>query len=1055
MRMVHNSRQLIYRKPFGAVRINESVCLRIAANFGIYESCRLRIWIDGRGESFIEMNREEGPDGTFFSCCPKFSDPAIVWYHFVLKCHDGRTVWYGAKEGKVGGEGMEYSHEPSSFQMTVYRERKLPDWYRNAVLYQIFPDSFARDPEYKKRAEVLSQHREGPERTLIEPWETEPHYDKDESGNITRWSFYGGSLKGIEGKLPLLAEMDITALYLNPIFAASSCHRYDTADFMKIDPLLGTEEDFNALCKSAEKLGIRIILDGVFNHTGCDSIYFDRYGNYGGGAYGNEDSPYRSWFSFNDSPCGYDAWWGVADLPAVNENEPSYREFITGRDGVVRKWLRAGASGFRLDVADELPDEFIEGIKSALLSEKEDGILIGEVWEDASNKVSYGKLRTYFLGSELDGVMNYPFREAVIDFMLGRVSASEMAEIFESLKENYPHDAFYGGFNMLSSHDRPRILTVFGEEPECAKARLWLSLLLQMTFPGIPCIYYGDEAGMEGGADPQNRGPYPWGKEDVDTLTMHRSALWFRKNFDVFTDGDFKPFAPCDDVFGHYRRNGKDCFAVLINRNAWESREAVFDLPEGFSAKRVADLLGGKDAKIEDGRVHITLNPLDSAVLRLSSGESHAAKLERGAGVLCHVTSLPGFNEKGLDAGYDFVDALAASHAKYWQVLPINPTDEHGSPYAGSSAFAGNVYLLGLVRSDMEKLFAKCKADKQEKKEFEAFLKENAYWIKGYTQSFGRDADLEGFCQYLFEKKWLELKKYANDRGIKIVGDIPMFVSATSVDARLWKKYFRLAPDGSVTAQAGVPPDSFSEEGQLWGNPLYDWDALEADDFEWWIRRLARLFKLFDYVRLDHFRGFESCWSVEKGKSAKEGKWVKVKGKELFEEAYARFGPLPVIAEDLGFITPAVRALLDETGFPGMDIMQFFDGDPLNYKAPKGKIVYTGTHDNDTLVGFCEKHYTCKETEPSTEAAASDAAESAAEPAETAEAIAEKLLKKAFHCDADVVIVPLQDLMLLGSDARMNVPGQLGKNWCWQASGSNMPDAQKRLTDLINESERI
>lgn len=1031
MGVFHDSRSLLYRNPFGAAQVGEDITLRIAADFETYRSCALRVWIDGKGESFTEMKKEQGQEGTFFSCSVNFPEADIIWYRFVLTCHDGRSVLYGAKPGKTGGEGEICDYEPPSFQITVYEKRDVPAWYKNACIYQIFPDVFARDSEYAKRAEHLLEKRNGPERVLVEPWETESSYDKDEAGNITRWRFHAGSLAGIESKLQYLKDMGITVIYLNPVFEAASWHRYDTANYMKIDPLLGSEEDFRHLCKAAEEKGIRIILDGVFNHTGCDSIYFDRYGNYGGGAYGNPDSKYRSWFNFNDSPCGYDSWWGVADLPAVNEDEPSFRELIAGKDGVVRKWLGCGASGFRLDVADELPDRFICEIKEALLAEKEDGVLIGEVWEDASNKISYGQLRRYLLGTELDGVMNYPFRDAMIEFLLGHISAADAAEIFLSLQENYPKDAFYSGFNMLGSHDRPRILSILGEEPfnmGLAKARLWLALVVQMTFPGVPCIYYGDEAGMTGGADPCNRNPYPWGMEDKDAMVMHMGAMYFRKAYAAFTDGDFKPFAPCDDVFGCYRTGSDGCFAVLINRNRWEKKEFRFEAP----AAEAAELVSGKDMVIEDGKALLQLGPLDSAVIRFGKREPRGAKLERGAGVICHVTSLPGFSEKGLDAAYGFIDNLSDAGVRYWQMLPINPTDEYGSPYAGTSAFAGNVNLLCYDRSALERLYGDFKKSGKKQEEYKAFLKENEYWINGYMAAFGKDGEFEGFCQYLFDREWLKVKQYAASKGIKLVGDIPMFVSAESIDAKQWKKYFKLAEDGTVSDQAGVPPDSFSEEGQLWGNPLYDWDELEKDGFEWWLQRLQRLFRLFDYVRLDHFRGFEASWCVPGGKTAKEGRWVKAKGMELFEAAHRRFGPLPVIAEDLGVITPAVRVLLDVNGFPGMDVLQFSDSDPFEYKAPKGKVVYSGTHDNDTLVGWCEKSF----------------------PEKDAEKCAEKLLEVMFKSDADVVFVPLQDAMLLGSDARMNVPGSLGKNWSWQAEKKDMGEAISRLRRLVKVSGR-
>ncbi len=313
----------------------------------------------------------------------------------------------------------------------------------------------------------------------------------------------GRNARGIEEKLPYLASLGVTVLYLNPIFEAASNHRYDTADYTRVDPLLGRKKDFESLCEAARKRGIRIVLDGVFNHTGADSVYFDKFGNYG------TAEKYRSWFRFGDQyRHGYECWWDVPDLPNVEENDPSFREFLCGEDGVVRRWLRRGASGWRLDVADELPDSLIRDIRAAMKEEKEDSLLLGEVWEDASNKVSYGALREYFLGSELDATMHYPFRTAVLDFLLGKIHAQAACDAFWTIQEHYPKENLYAALNLIGSHDRARVLTVLGGDVNALK----MAMFLQFALPGVPSIYYGDEAGMTGGTDPYNRGSFPWGK---------------------------------------------------------------------------------------------------------------------------------------------------------------------------------------------------------------------------------------------------------------------------------------------------------------------------------------------------------------------------------------------------------------------------------------------------------------------------------------------------------------------------------------------------------------
>ena len=1117
MRAYHNSRLTEYRNPFGAVPAGTPVWLSIDVWDDRDASCECRLWVDGRGETRIPMERTESGDRLRFICRLEPEEPALVWYSFILRGGDGREWRYGTREGlngeenASGGEGVLYDHEPPSYQLTVYKVRPLPDWYRKAVVYQIFPDRFARGEDWRQLAEgALAHPRKGPARHLTEDWYRPPFYERDAQGQITAWDFYGGTLSGIREKLPYLKELGISAIYLNPIFEAASNHRYDTGDYTKIDPMLGDEEAFRQLAEEAEGQGISLILDGVFNHTGVDSIFFNKFGNYDSvGAWQSEDSPYRDWYRFDDSPNGYDSWWGVADLPSVVEANPEYQEMICGRPGgIVRQWLQAGARGWRLDVADELPDEFIAGVKKAVTETLgDDGLLLGEVWEDASHKVSYGILRKYLLGQELDSVMNYPLRDAVHGFLLGKIGAGRVCEILTSLQENYPKEAFYGTLNLMGSHDRMRLLTLLGEAPDpgqmseeqrrdyrlpadrmgLAKGRIWLMVLLQMTLPGVPCVYYGDEAGMQGYDDPYNRAGYPWGREDRDVMDMFRNAIALRRMSDVFTEGTFTPFSRGDDVFGFFRDKDDEHCVILVNRSRSMTQRVTFPA----KGPEAVDLVGGHDIRIRaDGMAEADLWPMGSAAVFFRGNSSgFGVEMPRGAGVLCHITSLPDPKGPGNigPAAKRFVDFLAAAGQKYWQILPINPTDEYGSPYAGASAFAANTALLPETDEELKKEYAVWKASGMEEKmgpvriEYERFWLDNASWLEPYVlftalkkknggrpwqewpeeerdeaaqyariragleeaageeeswtpdPETAREASYLRWCQYRFQKHWKELRQYAASKGVAIIGDLPMYVSADSADVWAERELFAVDAAGKTRAGAGVPPDYFSSTGQLWGNPLYDWDAMARDGYDWWMRRLARVFDLYDYVRLDHFRGFESYWSILAGAPAVDGSWKFGPGADLFARAKERFGPLPVLAEDLGMLTPAVRGLVETCGFPGTDVMQFYDGDPLQgYRPAIGKVAYSGTHDNQTLKGWCAQRY------PEREAVMTE----------------EILKEELFASRANVVIMPLQDVLDLGDEARMNTPGTTGRNWGWQADGSGLEEAAEKLKRLTEKYHR-
>ncbi len=1084
MRAYHNTREETYRKPFGAVTVGGAVSLAIDVWDDWEATCSCRLWVDDEGESFINMDKEylENEHKVRFTCTLKRNIPGIVWYSFIIRHHDISAARYGAAQGKVGGEGQLYDWEPPSFQLTFYEQNPLPDWYKNAIVYQIFPDRFRRGKNWKELArKAVNERKHGPAKALVDNWNDPPYYKRNSNGRIARWDFYGGTLSGIEEKLGYLEALGVTVLYLNPIFKAASNHRYDTADYMNVDEMLGGNEAFMNLAMACEEHGISIILDGVFNHTGCDSIYFNKYGNYKSvGAYQDENSPYRDWFTFDDSPSGYESWWGVDDLPNVNESNEKYRSFIFGDENcVVRHWLRLGAKGWRLDVADEMPDDFIEGIRySAELEHPADAVIIGEVWEDASNKISYGKLRRYFLGSELDSAMNYPLRDALLGYLLETKSAWELSETLMTLYENYPHEAFYGALNLMGSHDRTRVMTLLGGAPDentlsdeqkrefhlsesqrgLAKSRSWLMMLVQILMPGVPSIYYGDEAGMEGYSDPYNRGSYPWGKEDMDVFGIYRSVIALKKLFPTTDDKWFNAFALNDDVFGFTREYEGESYTILINRSMGEGADV--SIPTSYS--KAEDIACGNKITLENGTMSLHLYPMGSAVIRTTDKEKFAKPLEKGAGVICHITSVPNGGKPGNigEPAKKFVDFLVASGQKYWQILPVNPTDEYGSPYAGASAYAANPLLLPESEDELRELYKSFIPDG----DYERFCKTHEDWLDPYAvftalrDNFGgiswyswperfkhfspklvhdeTIADEVGFikfCQYRFDVLWRELKQYANERGISIIGDMPMYVSHESADVWLAPNLFSIDKDGRQTKCAGVPPDYFTKDGQLWGNPLYNWKAMEADGYKWWMRRFERMFELYDYTRIDHFRGFESYWSVPMGKKSYFGRWEFGPGLKLFKAAHDKFGPLPVLAEDLGAYTPAVRALVSLSGIPGTDVMQFADGNPMeNYVPQPEKVAYTGTHDNETLVAWCEKRY--PELDPCD--------------------CALKLMQNLYESKADVVIITLQDALLLGNEARMNTPGVAEGNWSWHAPEDGLEAAQERLYKLSKCTKR-
>lgn len=642
MLIFHNSHEEKYRFPFGAVPLGSKVSLGISVQTSKpINSVQAAISTDYGTEMKIAMDiRERKEDSLHFAADIDLpQESGLLWYYFELTI-GGEILYYGNNERNLGGIGSIYRTIPPKYQITVYKgDVKTPYWFKKAIIYQIFPDRFRNG---SKNGKVLNPKKNS---FIYANWEDAPTYIKDsEKGSIARWDFFGGNLQGVIDKLDYIKKLGVAAIYLNPIFEAPSNHKYDTGDYNKIDPMFGSSETFRELCEKAGRVGISIILDGVFSHTGSDSKYFNRYGSYPGiGAYQSPESPYYSWYRFNCSRDDYECWWGVDSLPNVNEMDPGYVDFIiTGKDSVIKHWMDMGAKGWRLDVADELPDEFIHLIRKEMKKKDTDSVLIGEVWEDASNKISYGRRRAYLLGEALDSVMNYPFREIMLDFFTGKQDAKDTNDRLMSICENYPVHNFYCNMNLIGTHDVPRVLTLLGEAPPeqqlsqlqkesyrlpegpkaLAVARLKLITLIQMTFPGVPSIYYGDEAGLEGYRDPLNRGTYPWGSENKEILEWYRTITFIRNKYDVFSTGSWIPIMAWGDVYGYVRRieKGRDVFGepcddnsalVLVNRSKESKCHVSIDISSFFRGIPKDLLGGGKASSLAEGRLDITLEPLE------------------------------------------------------------------------------------------------------------------------------------------------------------------------------------------------------------------------------------------------------------------------------------------------------------------------------------------------------------------------------------------------------------------------------------------------------------
>ncbi|MCI6245113.1 MAG: glycoside hydrolase family 13 protein [Eubacterium sp.] len=574
---IFNSRKKEYKSQISAIAVDEQVKFRLVVPRCIKCSCaRLAVFKDNESTVYYNMFWAGmcGESHEYWEIHFSATTAGLYFYHFELE-----TPWGNSLVKNVGNGEGDLNAEGTEFQQTVYeKDFKTPDFLKGGLIYQIFPDRFYNSKTPKKNV---------PESRVMRKWGEEPYWQESQMNGIWNNDYFGGDLKGVEEKLEYLSGLGVSCIYLNPIFEAHSNHRYDTADYEKIDSLLGDESDLESLCKKAHGLGISVILDGVFSHTGCDSKYFNMYNRYNTvGAYNSKSSPYFSWYKFTDYPNGYKSWWGIKLLPEVSEEDEGYREYICGKNGILRKWLRLGISGWRLDVADELPDVFLDDLRKAVKEENENAVIIGEVWEDATNKFAYGERRRYLLGEQLDSVMNYPFADAILNYVKFGNAQAFMSGIM-SIVENYPPCVVNVLMNHIGTHDTERAITRLAGESAEGKDRAWqhshnqlsdydylkgismmkLASLIQYTLPGVPSLYYGDEAGMQGMKDPFNRACFPWDNINKELYKWYKRLGEIRRGCKAFKEGSFEPLYAADGAIAYVRRSEENSVLTAVNNS--------------------------------------------------------------------------------------------------------------------------------------------------------------------------------------------------------------------------------------------------------------------------------------------------------------------------------------------------------------------------------------------------------------------------------------------------------------------------------------------------------
>jgi glycosidase len=642
-----SSRLAEFKTPFGAQPAGTEFSFSVGNDVPGLRSATLvieRRRLSGNQEQLsyealarIPMTPQSRGMGTGFTARYKFAETGVYGYWFELETAQGRyalqnnkdAIYWTREKGSMGEATVEKLpanlNRVRRYRQTIHAaDFQVPSWARDVVYYYVFPERFrngdkANDPRPGGgRPQDRYQDRDVERHAR---WNELPYKPGtgDGSDSLYNNDFFGGDLAGLIDKLDYIQSLGANALYLTPVFRAPSNHKYDAADYRQIDPAFGSNEDFVRLCAEAAKRGIRVIPDTSLNHVGADSPYFNRFGNFpAGGAFDNGKinpaSPYASWFKFKpdekDPDQQYQGWVGVKDLPEIDKSSPSFRAYAYGNaDSVTKVWLDRGAAGWRMDVAPWVPDDFWREWRQAVKAKKPDALTVAETWFDSSK---------YFLGDMFDSTMNYIFRNAVLDYAAGK-SGRQMAANLELMREAYPPQAFSALMNLLSSHDQPRALHHFGEDQDraLAKRRLRLAVFFQMTYPGAPTIYYGDEVGVGGGDDPYNRAPYPWadegGQPDEALLAEFKRLVKLRHELPVLRHGTLAAPLHADDAVVVLARQDGKAWALTATNNSLTPRTVSVVVPMAQGALK--DALGGPDLQVREHRVQLTLPPLSGRVL--------------------------------------------------------------------------------------------------------------------------------------------------------------------------------------------------------------------------------------------------------------------------------------------------------------------------------------------------------------------------------------------------------------------------------------------------------
>lgn len=648
----HDSRQLTDKSPFGAVKAGTKVTFAMSSLAGIHDVTLVieKRKLEGDQEvlEYTEVARlpmhVTTPDKagrTQWKAAYQFNDVSVYGYYFETRIGDKTYVYqnnkqaiYWTREKGANGLGVVDEKPTSSkrirrFRHTVYSaDFVVPSWAKDVVYYYIFPDRFRNgDTSNDPKPGINTYHDQPIE--FHSNWLDKPYLSGtgDGSDKIYSNDFFGGDIEGIIEKLDYIADLGANTLYITPMFTASSNHKYDTADYKNIDPAFGSNEDFTRLTVEAAKRGIRVIPDTSLNHSGSDSLYFDRFAKYSSkGAFRGEkvqaDSPYASWYTFDTKQSEpdkqYKGWTGVADLPELNKASAEYRRFAFGdKDSVTRLWLDRGAAGWRMDVAPWVPDDFWREWRKVVKQQKTDAMTIAETWFDASK---------YFLGDTFDSAMNYIFRNTILEYAAGG-KANALYHNIELMREVYPPQSFYAMMNLLSSHDQPRALHYFGYIDEktnpatiaTAKQRQRLAMFFQMMFPGSPTIYYGDEVALTGGEDPFNRAAYPWadkgGKPDLQMLADVKALLKIRKDHAVIRHGSIAAPLLIDEHNIVLARQLDKTWAITATSNNTTDSTVTFNIPETAANAKFVDAISGKRIEPVGKTITLTVPALFGRVL--------------------------------------------------------------------------------------------------------------------------------------------------------------------------------------------------------------------------------------------------------------------------------------------------------------------------------------------------------------------------------------------------------------------------------------------------------